>query len=131
MVMLALGGMPLLMATGCIAPDAQSQTPEASSEKDSQIIAETFLRNSSTFRFDGIEGTLKLVTSEGDDKLYRWQFNYEFQCRHPGYGDRTGMILAQVITSHEAQITIDQGQVIRAVLDSKCDMLTEKIIELT
>jgi hypothetical protein len=131
MVILALSGMPLLMAVACVAPGNQGQFQGAISEADSQKIAETFLRNSPTIRFDGIDNTLKLVSSQGDDKTYRWEFNYEFQCRHPGYGDRTGLILAQIITSHTAQIIVDHGQIVQAVLDGKWDMLTEKMIEKT
>ena len=98
-------------------------------EQDSQNIAVDLLRSSATFRFDGIEDTLKLVWSGADKKPYRWEFHYEFESRHAGYGDRTGLILAQVITDHRAQIVVEQGQVVHAVLDGKWDMLRQKIIE--
>lgn len=99
------------------------------SKEDSQKIAVDFLRTSPTFRFDGIEDTLKLVWSGAEEKPYRWEFHYEFQSRHAGYGDRTGLILAQVITNHRAQIVVEQGEVVHAVLDDKWDMLRQKIIE--
>ena len=124
----------LLVAVGCSNTPIQSQAGDnlgskVVSKEESQKIAEDFLRGSSTFRFDGIESTLKLVRSSGKQEISRWEFHYEFQCRHAGYGDRTGLILAQVITDHRAQIVVEQGKVIHSVLDGKWDMLRQKIIE--
>jgi len=123
----------LLVTAGCVnAPsqnqEGQNQGPKVVSKEDSQKIAADFLRSSPTFRFDGIEETLKLVWSGGEEP-YHWEFHYEFQCRHAGYGDRTGLILAQVITDHRAQIVVERGEVVHAVLDGKWDMLRQKIIE--
>jgi len=101
--------------------------PKVVSKQNSQEIAIDFLRNSPTFRFDGIEQTLELVQSQSEGRS--WEFQYEFQSRHAGYGDRTGLILAQVITDHRAQIVVERGEVIHAVLDGKWDMLSQKIIK--
>ena len=109
--------------------DSLNQEPKMSSEQDSQNVAADVLRSSATFRFDGMENTLKLVWSRADEKAYRWEFHYEFESSHAGYGDRTGLILAQVITDHRAQIVVEQGQVVHAVLDGKWDMLSQKVIE--
>jgi len=124
----------LLVTVGCVnTPDqgqgSQSQGPKLVLEQDSQRIAADFLRSSATFRFDGIERTLKLVWSRVDEKAHRGEFHYEFQSRHAGYGDRTGLILAQVITEHKAKIVVENGQVVHAVLDGKWDMLRQKIVE--
>lgn len=123
----------LLVTVGCTNTPihnqaGQSQGPKVVSKQDSQKIAADFLRSSPTFRFDGIENTLKLVWSQAEGK-YRWEFHYEFQSRHAGYGDRTGLILAQVITDHRAQIVVEHGEVVHAVLDGRWDMLRQKIIE--
>ena len=124
----------LLVAAGCSNIPAQNQAgqnqgPKVVSKEDSQKIAADFLRTSPTFRFDGIEDTLKLVWSGADEKSNCWEFHYEFQSRHAGYGDRTGLIVAQVITEHTAQIVVEQGEVIHAVLDGKWDMLRQKMLE--
>jgi len=37
------------------------------SKEDAQEVASNFLRNSPTFRFDGIDNTLKLIWSGGDE----------------------------------------------------------------
>lgn len=103
---------------------SQGQVPKEVSKEDSQKIAIDFLRNSPTFRFDGIENTLKLSGAEEG-----WEFGYQFQSRHAGYGDRTGLILAQVITDHRAEIVVEHGEVVYAVLDGKWDMLRQKMLE--
>ncbi|MBA7683966.1 hypothetical protein ES703_92354 [subsurface metagenome] len=126
--------LSLLMTVGCARTPAQNQNdqnqaPGAVSKEESQEIAAEFLRNSPTFRFDGMENTLKLVRSEVGEKPYNWVFHYEFQSRHAGYGDRTGLILAQVIIDHRAEIVVEQGEVIYAVLDGRWDMLRQRMIE--
>lgn len=47
----------------------------------------------------------------------------EFDCAHPGYGDRSDMMLAQVITHHSIMIHVTEGKVTLAVIDDKWDDL--------
>lgn len=134
LVLSASLAMCLLVTVGCSNMPSQDQAslnqePKVVPEQDSQNIAVDFLRSSATFRFDGMENTLKLVWSRADEKAYRWEFHYEFESRHAGYGDRNGLMLAQVITDHRVQIVVEQGKVIYAVLDGKWNMLRQKIIE--
>lgn len=119
----------LVVVVACDGISSQNQGSRMVSKEDSQNIALDFLRGSPTFSFDGIGDTLELVWSSDEEKSYCWEFHYEFQCGHAGYGDRTGLMLAQVITDHRAQIVVEQGEVVHAVLDSKWDMLKQKIIE--
>jgi hypothetical protein len=99
------------------------------SEEESQRIAEEFVKNSPTFVFDGIEDTLRLIDTITLRCPYCWQFIFEFDSRHAGYGDRTGQALAQVITHHIAQITIVMGEVKSAVMDDMWDMLNQEKID--
>lgn len=110
-------------------PPVSGSEPKVVSEEESQQIAMAFLRSSPTFRFDGMESTLKLVGSEVGEKSGNWVFHYEFQSRQAGYGDRTGMMLAQVITDHKAEIVVEQGKVVSAVLDGKWDELNQRVKE--
>jgi len=55
-----------------------------------------------------------------------WIFFFEFDSRHAGYGDRTGQVLAQVITPHKAAITVEQGEIKLALMDKKWDMINQK-----
>ena len=132
----------LLITVGCASTPIQNPTdlnqepkavsnpePKGVSKGESQEIAIEFLRHSPTFRFDGMENTLKLIQDEDGERLSRWIFYYEFQSRHAGYGDRSGLMLAQVITDHRAQIVVEQGEVVYAVLDGRWDELRQRIIE--
>lgn len=136
-LVLGLITMSLLMSTGCISPSSagrgnttvEVQRDETAggrtiSEKESEEIARDFVRNSPTFQFDGIQNSLKLLDSKAESEA-RWIFVYKFQCRHAGYGDRSGKMLAQVITDHKAEIIVEEGKVVHATLDGKWDMLKQ------
>ena len=98
------------------------------SEEESQKIAEDFLRSSPTFVFDGIKDTLRLTDTLRARCPYCWVFIFEFDSRHPGYADRTGKVLAEVITPHRAAIGVEQLEITSAVMDDKWDMIRRNII---
>jgi hypothetical protein len=54
-------------------------------------------------------------------------FTYEFQTRHPGHGDRSGLMLAQVIANHTAVIfvDVDKEEVRIAACDEVWNMLKD------
>lgn len=94
----------------------------------SQRAARDFLLGGPTFRFDGIEDSVKLLSTSTGSIPGSWEFEYEFQCRQAGYGDRSGQMLAQVITDHRARIVVEQGEVIYAVLDGRWDELRQTMV---
>jgi hypothetical protein len=98
------------------------------SEEEGLKIAEDFLRNSPTFKFDGIDGSIKHVKTLEAFCPYCWGFVFEFECAAAGYGDRTGQQLAQVITAHSAVISVSQGKVDGGVIDDTWDMLEQQEI---
>jgi hypothetical protein len=50
-----------------------------------------------------------------------------FYTAHPGHGDRTGQILLQVISKHEAIVTVGhRGEITSAICDGVWDLLTDK-----
>jgi len=98
------------------------------SVKESERIAYAFVLQSPTYRFDGIQGTLELVRTDTLRCPGCWQFTYRFQSSHAGYGDRTGQMLAQVITPHQARITVQKYEVTQATMDERWDMLTESLL---
>ena len=106
----------------------QKMLDEAVTEEQAEQTGRDFVKNSPTFIFDGIEDTLELVETLYPDIENAWQFVYEFDSQHAGYGDRTGQMLAQVITPHQAIITVEKGQVISAIMDEKWDMLKQGMI---
>jgi len=95
------------------------------SEEESQRIAEDFVRNSPTFVYDGIEGTLILTDALTARCPYCWVFIFEFDSRHAGYGNRTGQVLAEVITHHRAVIGVELLEITSAVMDDKWDMIRQ------
>ena len=101
--------------------------PTVGSKEHSQIVAEEFVRLETTFRFDGIQGTLEVTstTSVGNG----WQFTIEFDSRYAGYGNRSGQVLAQVITHHTAEITVQSGLgVTKAIMDEVWDMIDQRML---
>jgi hypothetical protein len=70
-------------------------------KEKSQNIALEFIIQSPTFVFDGIEETLQPTMSLEISIPFTWTFVFQFNSAHAGYGDRTGKMLAQVITPHE------------------------------
>ena len=89
--------------------------PPADSQEGGQRVAVEFVKQEATYRFDGIPETLKVTstTSIGNG----WKYTIEFDSRHAGYGNRTGQVLAEVITHHTAEVTVQAGKVTKAIMD--------------
>jgi hypothetical protein len=101
-----------------------SKDPEVENVID---IALEFLRNSATFKFDGIGETIEVKeTRILESYPVQYIIIISFNSRHAGYGDRTGQVLAQVITSHSAWIKVVEGEVVSAILDNTWDELKQK-----
>jgi hypothetical protein len=117
-----------LLAVGCASSEEEEPTPPAVTQEESRIIAEEYIRSSPTFEFDGIPDSIELVAVHPADCPSCWGFVFEFDCRHAGYGDRTGQALAQVITPHTARIMVMGGEVLSAMLDDTWDMTEQRIV---
>ena len=111
-------------------PEPEPTTPPANqvTEEESGQIALEFLTNSPTYLYDGIEDTVKLADTITLRCPSCWSFVYVFESRHAGYGDRKGQGLVQVITPHRAAITVQEGNVTRAVMDDVWDMMFQAIM---
>jgi len=117
---------------GTVKPDGtvtETSPVTQMSMEGSQAIAEEFVRNSPTFTSDGMEDTLQLTETLTARCPYCWSFVFEFDSRAAGYGDRTGQVLAQVITHHRAVIAVELCEIMSAVMDDKWDMLTQTEIK--
>jgi len=97
-------------------------------EEENRRIATNYLLNSPTFKFDGIEGSIRLIAPQALKYNDAWQFIYKFRCAHPGYGDRSGEMLAQAVTPHTARIIVRRGEVTFAVIDEKWDIRGQRVI---
>lgn len=115
-----------LLVVGCVTPGPEQ--PDGSlTEAESRELARTFVEQSPTYQFDGfdLEYTQTIVLH----CPYCWRFLFDFQSRHAGYGNRTGQVLAQVITPHTAEVTVINGTITSAVLDGRWNMLTQSGLE--
>lgn len=94
-------------------------------EEGGQKMALEFVKQEATYRFDGIPETMnvKSATSIGNG----WKYTIEFDSRHAGYGNRTGQLLAEVITHHTAEVTVQAGKVTKAILEGQWDMINQRI----
>jgi hypothetical protein len=99
-------------------------------KEKSQNIALEFIKQSPTFVFDGIEETLQPTKSLEISIPFTWTFVFQFNSAHAGYGDRTGKMLAQVITPHEVSITIEQEEIVYASIDNKWDMINQTELDV-
>ena len=115
---------PALVLTGLAG--CGSGKKEGQSQQQAQQIAQNFVETEATFKFDGMKGTLKLTETKALSDGY--EFVFEFQSSHAGYGDRTDMVLAQVITPHQDRIVVKQGQVFSAIMDGKWDMIKQQLL---
>ncbi len=99
-----------------------------SSDDVDRRLAESFLRNSPTFRFDGVAESVELKGRMGGRCDACAVYTFGFESSHPGYGDRTDLLLSTTVTPHEAVISIEDGLIAKARLDSIWDMIEQRPI---
>lgn len=102
-------------------------TPQQFSFEESQKIAQEAVKNSPTYKFDGFD--LKFENSETLRCPSCWEFTFSFKSRGAGYGDRTGKMVAQVITPHTTRVTVDNGKITSIVTDQTFDEINQKFLK--
>ncbi len=94
---------------------------------EAEALAIEFLVNGPTFRFDGIAGSIEVVDIIAMESYpVQYVITLTFECRHAGYGDRTGEALAQVITPHEIRIALSVRGIGSAIIDDQWDELIQR-----
>lgn len=122
---------PTLQPTPAGSPtESPIPSPVYITEEQSRKIAEEFVRKEATFAFDGMEETLVLTETLVLRCPACWEFVFEFDSGHAGYGDRTDQMLAQVITHHRAVVTVVGGDVTRAIMDERWDMIAQQLVPM-
>ncbi len=102
-------------------------TPAVGSQEQGRQVAEEFVKQEATYRYDGMPQTFKLTSTTS--VANGWKYMIEFDCQHAGYGNRMGQMMAQMITHHVALVTVESGRVTVAVMDGKWDMMKGQIIQ--
>ncbi len=100
--------------------------------EEAKEIALDFLRNAPTFSFDGVEGSMEIVDMMiAESYPVQYFIKIRFDCSQAGYGDRSDMMLAQVITTHEARVVVVDGQISSVILDEQWDELIQHEVSVT
>ena len=113
-----------LLVCGCV----QQASESSYTQEESMQIAEQFIKTAPTYAYDAMEDGLVLVDTKQLGSS-AWELTYEFDSHIAGYGNRSGMAVAQVITPHTAVVRVENGDVVYAVYDGKWDELNQKTIE--
>ena len=94
-------------------------------------VAEEFVRNSPTFRFDGIEETFELESSREIKYCPGcYEYTFYFESKHPGVGDRTGIKLRDIVSPHRVVVNLTyETNVVMGVMDDSWDIGRQLIID--
>lgn len=96
--------------------------------EEARMIAEDWIKNAPTYRFDGFD--LKFESQEALETFPEQHLLvYTFTSRQAGYGDRTGQVLAQVLTPHRIEVTVSEKNVTSAIIDGKWDEVAQKPLQ--
>ena len=101
---------------------------ENSAEAGLEVAKNWISSNSLTYLFDG--SNLKHLENVVLNCVDCYGYVFTFESTHAGFGDRTGQILAQVITPHTINIAIKEGTIIQAVIDETYDEIRQEMIEI-
>ena len=89
-------------------------------------LTEQFIKNTQTYAFDGVAGSIKKMKVEALEDGKAWQLTYIFKSKYPGHGDRSDQVLVEQVTEHSVQITIRGCRIVIATCDKNYDLLTNK-----
>jgi hypothetical protein len=123
-----VGALPAFsLYTSAVSLNAWSPGQEFSAD-GAVSTAKVYLMGMPTYAFDGMADTIEVLKVEPLRMLNTWEVTIAFTSRHGGYGDRTGQMLAQVLTPHVSRIVVSEGRVIRAVTDDAFDEMDERML---
>jgi hypothetical protein len=134
-IIVAVIGVFVAGAAGVYFVPAQSTltmiptTPEEQAKYDALGVAQKYIVGSPTFAFDGMLDTLDVEDiSVMESYPVQYRIRIAFDSTNAGFGDRTGQMLAQVITHHKMDIIVSEGNVISAVTDGSWDELNHQYV---
>ncbi|MCK4702299.1 hypothetical protein KAT55_02970 [Candidatus Bathyarchaeota archaeon] len=94
---------------------------------EAEEMAIEFVESSPTFSFDGVPGSIEVIDIVAAESYpVQYFITVAFECSHAGYGDRTGQVLAQVITRHVMRLTVSDDRVLSAVIDGQWDEVNQR-----
>jgi hypothetical protein len=129
-ILIAVAAVAVILAIGAFfIQKAESPTiNEPLDISEAQTLAESWvIKKSPTYTFDGMDLTLDEAIEEIEGKSFIFVFT--FNSRAAGYGDRSDMMLAQMITPHVMEVYVEDGEVVNAITDGVFDEMTGEMIE--
>ena len=111
--------------------DEMNQKTIAQTSDTIELSAYNWLLSSPSFKYDGLVDSVKMVEIWQAMTFAApsfWQVTFEFDSQHSGYGDRTGQILAEVITHHSVRIHVTEGKITMAIIDEVWDELSQSML---
>ncbi|MDD5043614.1 MAG: DUF333 domain-containing protein [Patescibacteria group bacterium] len=107
--------------------ECQTGEKDDSAGGESKNIARDWiLANSPTYRFDG--AGLNFMETKSLTCSGCFEHLFSFTSSQAGYGDRTGEILAQMMTPHEIRVETRNGAITSAITDNKYDEIKKELL---
>ena len=110
--------------------DIDKEEDEEEDVKQSKQKAKQWVeQNAPTYVYDGQD--LQFIEERGLDLVGCedcYEYEFEFTSRHAGYGNREGEMVAQVLTDHNIVVTVEDGNVTKAITDEKFDEMTGELL---
>lgn len=117
----------ILVILGVWALVSSTRNQDQATENYADVARTWIEEESPTYNFDGSDLTLTNSQELGGGS---YQHTFTFNSSQAGYGDRTGEVLAQVITPHTTVVRIENGRVVSAITDGVYDEMTEQMLSL-
>jgi hypothetical protein len=96
-------------------------------ESQIRALAESWIKEAPTYAYDGSD--LRFVSYVQQESFpVRHVINYTFTSSHAGYGNRSALVTAPVITGHTIQVVVVDGTVDTAVIDGEWDEIGQFLI---
>jgi hypothetical protein len=95
---------------------------------EAKVIAEDWIKNAPTYSYDGSDLVLEDYRS-AENYPEEHILTYSFTSSHGGYGNRTGQMVAQVITNHTIEVTLYNSNVVSAIIDGVWDEREQNMLE--
>lgn len=121
--------LALLLVIVTAAMVSTTALPAAEGPDGAVNVATAFVKGEPTYKFDGMEETLKVDVTGTFPEPGTYEVTATFTSAHGGYGDRTGLVVPQVLTPHSCVLMVENGEVTKAIMDGAYDMVAQKFLK--
>ncbi len=109
-------------------PEVSKDNSFYNCQESLQVAKQWVKEESPTYTYDGFDLEQKAVRKPEDLACSDcYEFDFSFNSRQGGYGNREGEMLIQVITPHLMTVTVEGGRVVKAITDDIFDEISEEL----